>query len=729
MKPGISNILNLFNGYRVFVIPFYQRSYVWGKQQWERLLSDLIALGNKETDYFLGVVILKQIINGTSVYGDYKVVIDGQQRLTTLAIFLKVLYLKNNANDWFVKKFFVDDETFAICHSHIDRDDFARIMTLTSCEDLVGKDTDNGIKHHSNILQAYDYFRKTLDPSLINIPKLLNNVNVIDLVIDHNDDEQQIFDTINSLGVDLTTAELLKNHLFSEDNLDTYKKLWVPAFENDEECTEFWAQPLLKGRNKQKNIEAFLNAFLQIKVQEKSKEVSALDKEEFARSSTLFYSYKKFIKDYYCGQEFDFVKELVEYAKIYRKTFSPKVTENTLTFAPGLERINFLIFAADCTTMIPYVMFVIKNVDDTSERIKIFDYLEAYIVRRIICKMSTKNYSDLFSEELVNSNVRTAEDFIRTINKKDGSLAMPNNKELLRCCKEVEHPNYRGLTILYLMESKMSCNPYSSMQLRKYNDYTLEHLMPQKWEKNWPLPQGADSEERSKKIKTLGNFTMLTQSLNSSISNADWTTKVKGKDKNGLKAYAAGLLTMEGVLDLQIWDETAIESRSTWLAKKASELWPSMIPNDTKIGESILDDEGEIEVDQLTGEERVIRRDTTKYSLDGVTFMGKSYFGPHIVKKYLEKHNKLTYAEIKEKFPDSLLETRHKCLGLICPVSVYEQWDYKYKTIKYHADKPESKLLSDDGIEFYVNTQWTAPSIQNIIQIAKDDGWDVMIKL
>ena len=74
-------------------------------------------------------------------------------------------------------------------------------------------------------------------------------------------------------------------------------------------------------------------------------------------------------------------------------------------------------------------------------------------------------------------------------------------------------------------------------------------------------------------------------------------------------------------------------------------------------------------------------------------------------------------------------ETRHKCLGLICPVSAYEQWNSKFKTIKYHADKPESKLVSANGIEFYVNTQWTAVSIQEIIQIAKEENWEVMIKL
>lgn len=723
MTPGKSKIAELFNGTRVFLIPFYQRSYVWDEKEWERLLADIIAVGNKTTDYFLGAIILKQVNTGMSMHGDYKIVIDGQQRLTTLAIFLKVLYLKLGMNQWFERKFVLPDGTAAIQHSHLDKEEFSKIMELQSC--------DSPLEGKSNIVRAYNFFRERLDPSQINEMRLNNNIQVIDIVIDNNDDEQQIFDTINSLGVDLTTAELLKNHLFTEENLRIYETLWAPAFEADEDCIEFWAQPLLKGRNKQKNIEAFLNAFLQIKVQDSSLRVTAEEKVEYSKSSALFYNYKKFIKDYYTGREFDFVRELVEYAKIYYKTFSPEITEHSLTFKAGLDRVNFLIFATDGTTMIPYVMYVIKNVSDEEERNKIFAYLESYIVRRLICRKSTKNYSDLFSENLVNANIQTAEAFINYINEKDSSnaLAMPNNTELLRCCKEIEHPNYRGLAILYLMESKMRSSTLLTTQLLKYSAYTLEHLMPQKWMRNWPLPEGGDPDARSKKIKTLGNFTMLTQPLNSSISNESWSTKLTGKNNNGLKVYANGLLTLTGVLDLAIWDEKAIDTRATWLARKAADLWPSYLPSEVTIEEPIFDDEGEIIIDQITGEEHVINRDHTQYSLDGQTFMGKSHFVPYFVKKYIDKHKNLTFAQIKERFPDTLLESGYKFLGLICPVSAYEQWDNKYKVRRYRADNPESKLRSFDGIEFYVNTQWTAASVQNIIQIAKDDNWEVMIKL
>ena len=109
--------------------------------------------------------------------------------------------------------------------------------------------------------------------------------------------------------------------------------------------------------------------------------------------------------------------------------------------------------------------------------------------------------------------------------------------------------------------------------------------------------------------------------------------------------------------------------------------------------------------------------------------MGKGRFVPYFVEKYVAKHKKMTFTELKEVFPDSLLDPGFKFIGLLCPVSAYNDWDNAYKQRRYHPDWLGSKLVSSDGIEFYVNTQWTYNSVQNIIQIAKNDHWEVMIKL
>lgn len=568
MKPGKSNILEIFNGYRVFIIPFYQRSYVWGEKEWERMLSDMVTVSHHTKDYFMGAIILKQTSTSTSTMGDYKVVIDGQQRLTTLAIFEKVLAMKTGDEKIFDRRFILPDGSLSIIHSHVDREDFQRVMALESCSEP--------LEGNGNIIKAYNFFREKLDPDNLDANRLKQKVQVIDIVIDENDDEQQIFDTINSLGVDLTTAELLKNHLFTEQTIDKYETLWKPAFESDEECIAFWAQDLLKGRNKRKNIEAFLNAFLQIKVHESSIKISTEDKLEYAKSGALFYSYKDFIEKYYKEREFELVEELVHYAKIYRNTFSPSVVNESLTHEPCIDRINFLIFATDNTTMIPYIMFVIKNVGEEAERNKIYDYLESYIVRRLICKKSTNSYSDLFSENLINADIKTAEALKAYFDDKDvtNALAMPSDADVVRCATEYEHPNYRALSILYLLESRLHNNPMHTMQLLKYSAYTLEHLMPQKWWQNWPLPEGGSQEDRNKLVKTLGNCTMITQSLNSAISNDQWSVKLEGKNnRGGLKAYASGLLTLDDVLTQEEWNEGKIMERSKKLGEIACGIW------------------------------------------------------------------------------------------------------------------------------------------------------------
>lgn len=104
-------------------------------------------------------------------------------------------------------------------------------------------------------------------------------------------------------------------------------------------------------------------------------------------------------------------------------------------------------------------------------------------------------------------------------------------------------------------------------------------------------------------------------------------------------------------------------------------------------------------------------------------------FVPYFVKEHIAKHKTMIYAEIKQTFPAPLKDGGYVFQGLIWPVSVYEQWDNEYKERRYHANAPESKLASVDGIEFYVNTLWTLESIQNIQKIVKEDKWEVRVKL
>jgi uncharacterized protein with ParB-like and HNH nuclease domain len=121
MDAGKRTLNDIFNGNRILEIPFFQRAYVWGKEQWERLIEDMENVSQVQKPYFLGSVILKQQqTNTANKIGDIRTLIDGQQRLTTLNIFFKVLCLKKGENSSFKRMFTLENEELALWQNHND---------------------------------------------------------------------------------------------------------------------------------------------------------------------------------------------------------------------------------------------------------------------------------------------------------------------------------------------------------------------------------------------------------------------------------------------------------------------------------------------------------------------------------------------------------------------------------------------------------------------------------
>jgi hypothetical protein len=166
------------------------------------------------------------------------------------------------------------------------------------------------------------------------------------------------------------------------------------------------------------------------------------------------------------------------------------------------------------------------------------------------------------------------------------------------------------------------------------------------------------------------------------------------------------------------------------LAYQASLLWPSKLSNDTILIEPNLTDG--INASDIINDDEVsltTKRDQTKYSLDGINFMHKSYFVHEIIARYINKHPQTTFFELKEIFNDTLLESRHRVRGLLFKKEEYDIWQRPDKAQRYGAKREGALLQSADGVQFYVNTQWTQASIQNIIEIAKNEGFDITIKI
>lgn len=564
-------IPGIFNGSRLLEIPFYQRSYVWGEKEWDRFLSDMKYVTATAKPYFVGSIILKAHVGpvGQAV-SEHRVVIDGQQRLTTFILFFKVLCLKMGHNDLFSRDFILEDGRIALQHGRNDLEAFEQAVSSDKLEKLP---VDNHAP--SQIVSAYNWFIDNLEITEVDRNTVKSCVQFVCIDLGDDEDEQQIFDTINSLGVRLTTAELLKNYLFSRDNVEEYEHSWVSIFEQDDDALAFWDTKVHAGRFEYTLIELFFDALLQIKARDGSYDVSTEHRLAFNRTEQLFSSYKLFIEEYMKGNKHAFLGEMAEYAALFRRLFDPSICDRAIPAEYGIERINVLIFGLENLTLVPYILFVAHKVGSATEFVDICEVLESYIVRRILVRANNRSYGLLFLSFVLNK-VLSKELLVEQIKRQfDQAAYFPDNNEINDAFRTSRLTNKVARGILYLLESGI--RPVeSSTSLLGLNSYSLEHLLPKKWRNKWNdiSPDSEEAHNRDRDLLTLGNLAIITQPLNSSIRDSAWKDKLKGSgNKPGLYECAKGLSTMYDVMNWQEWNEESISVRAQSLLKDALKVW------------------------------------------------------------------------------------------------------------------------------------------------------------
>lgn len=743
MDAGKKKINDILNGNRQLVIPFFQRSYVWKEDLWERFLESMEQVSKDEKEYFLGSIILKQLSTATSsTIGDVRTVIDGQQRLTTLALFLKALCYKTGKIRKFENMFILDDDKYAIRHNMFDKNVFETIVIQPELKAL---------EENNGLARAYNFFLERVDPEKLNLETILAHISFVGIDLNNEDDEQVIFDTINSIGVTLTTGELLKNYLFTQESIDKYEAKWKPVFEADEETIKYWDAPTTQGRLVRKNLETFLYAYLHVKINDYAFNLNSTQKERFRSANDLFSQYKDFISISNIDKDL-LVDDLTAYAKLYREFLSPKILDEEIPDTYGIERLNLIIFGLDTTTLMPYLLYVLKEQANKNEIKRIARVLESYLMRRLVCKSKNDNYSDLFAASLISTQYLTADSLKEYLKSKDtdSSLAMPQDEELVYAFEENILSNPRAKGVLYLLESMIRSARHSTA-LKSFKSYSLEHLMPTKWTpETWPIEDITKSEERNKDLKTLGNLALLTQSLNSSVSNNSWTVKLHGTGKKkGLLEYATGIVTMKWALEQSEWDEDKIALRADWLYSHARVIWnfddveyeswcpevqesPDGEDNRNIVSEPVPEVEATQEQTSSAIKKCNSNNDRRKFSIDGgANYLAKNRFVQAAVKKYIELHPDMTLAQLKSVFKDSFLRGV-KRLGLLCSdanlaKSLPKGRKPSEKEIArwYYMERGEW-MMSGDGIPFTVSTQITLDCANDIRTILENEGISVV---
>jgi len=565
MEASKKNITDIFNRASRLQVPYFQRSYVWEEAQWDRFLEDMLFAGKANEHYFMGAVILKQ---QESQIGDGAAfsVIDGQQRLTTFMLFFKALYEVNGDTEMFTNIFTTFSGALLMEHNHFDRPVFDKIL-----HNKVDQVTD--VEKQGNIYRCYDFFRREIKADTIDPNRLFSNIMFVGISLQQGEDEQQIFDTINSLGVRLTTAELLKNYLFNRDYV-AYEQYWLNTFEKDQELRDYWDMDVTSGRVVRSNIDLFLQAYLFIKIQDPELTVSSDDKERFYKLESIFSSYKEFIEKYFSDKNL-LIAELKEFAVVYRQTINPLFTKQYLEPGDRIARLNIIMFGLDMTTIIPYVLYVTREQSDSDERSRLFAFLETYLMRRIVTRGTTKNYNNLF-RSLIGNQITTEEALKEYIAaRQDASVRMPDDEKVTTAFMAENLTNKQAKGVLYMIESAVR-NSRHSTRLLDFDDYSLEHVMPKKWRNNWSGEQLTQEQawERDDLLLTLGNLTLITSALNSALRDSDWDKKRKGTSgAHGLNMFAQGIETFSSYLERDEWDEEVIKERADMLIEHALNVW------------------------------------------------------------------------------------------------------------------------------------------------------------
>ncbi|BAZ38101.1 hypothetical protein NIES4101_40360 [Calothrix sp. NIES-4101] len=566
MKASETTLRNLLEGGKQFQIPLFQRPYSWQKEHWETLWGDLMKIYNDEVkgSYFLGPIVTQAEL-GTADGITPFVVVDGQQRLTTLSILLASLrtFLKKvdkqiseQINEFYlINKYQKGDEFYKILPTQDDCDVYKSLINNKSIKD---------IKKGGQIYDAYKFFDSKLkkpDPEEeieLDYLKLKNIVLeclvLVNITTDSSDNPYLIFESLNNKGEDLSQADLVRNYLFmnlpKEKREDVYNNDWLPL------------QNSFKQKMEKLYAKELTNAFW-FYLRKDGESIS--EKSVYQTIKKRFDVFKNDNKKFY-----EELKKLIQFAYYYLRLNFPE-NEPEYSLKQRHERLKRL----DFTTCHIFLLNIYHDyetnkisLDDFKE---IIDILESYFVRRWLCKISTRALSQIFDnlyKQIIESKPDNLVSGLRSVLiSYTGNKVFPD--DILFCQALIEEQLYNSKSstandrVKFLLEN---IEKTLSKEQVITKELTIEHVMPQTLTQPWKNMLGTSHMSiKTKWLHTLGNLTLT--AYNAELSNKPFDEKVKyftNKSNVSLNKYFH---------KLEMWNEEEIKKRGKYLANIAIKRW------------------------------------------------------------------------------------------------------------------------------------------------------------
>lgn len=597
MKGSEARLLGFMEGANNrYVIPVYQRKYDWKIENCEKLYDDLKkVIRNKRGNHFFGSITSQVVPNGSIIEFH---IIDGQQRITTVTLLLlaisnlvkegRIHSDEEGLNEQILQRFIIapwakkDDK---IKLRPVRRDRLALEKLFGSVEDY---------ERESNLTINYQYFYDRLLKEEVSVDDLyaaIGKLEIISITLDHDDDPQLIFESLNSTGLALNEGDKIRNYILmglSPKNQELYyDNYWVKI----EQCTA-------------NDVSGFIRDYLSVKCL------------VTPTINNVYLFFKRYAEEAALPIE-NLLSDILRYARFYNKLITCKSGLDSIKLDDCLYRLKRL----EIVVTRPFFMEVLRLNQDkklsTDDVLQVFEITENYLFRRNICEVPTNALNKIFlnlNKEICrydNTSNNYINKLIYALLSKKESGRFPNDEEFTTALENKSVYQMRGKYKAYLFERLENFGTIEAKDVYTHLDnniYTIEHIMPQHLTPAWVESLGPNAEEiHSSWLHRLANLTLT--GYNPSLSNNTFLEK-RDAEIGGYKA--SGLRMNVRIAMKDSWGLPELQERNAELLSYAKKIWayPSttFIPDEKEFDSCTLDDEN---VD-LTG------RDIVKYSFQNI---------------------------------------------------------------------------------------------------------------
>lgn len=542
MKASATTFQPMIEGAKQYIVPLFQRPYTWKRKDWGVLLDDLIWLyENEDThSHFIGSIVTMPTSSTPQGIAKY-LLIDGQQRLTTIFIILALLRDTTE-----IEKISQKIQQTLLVNPFNDDDDFYKLLPTQAVvgtvsdrkafQSIIEKNSDN----QSLILECYHFFQLKIKQKKLDIEKLANIVStrlsVVSIVLEHDDNPYLVFEGLNAKGCELSQADLIRNYFFMRITINKqdkiYNECWLPIQKSmGEHLTEFMRHYLTSNGMIVKKSDVYI-----------------ILKERVDRFEDVLNE----------------LKRIQEFSSYYEKFINPEKEENN-TIKQVLTRIKDL----EVTVSYPFLLNCYHDYKEKnltfSQLVDILNIIENFIIRRFVCNMPTHGLNKIFP--VLYKNVKlthpaSLSEGIKLILQSQGYPKDNDFYQQLIECKLYGNGDRRTKTRLILEALEKSFN---HKEIPNFSNLSIEHIMPQTLTKEWKKHLGDNwQEDYDLYINSLGNLTLT--AYNSELSNASFTDKNKNfsNSKLSLNSYFA---------EITDWNKEEIQKRSEYLANTALKVW------------------------------------------------------------------------------------------------------------------------------------------------------------